>query len=117
MKGLAFFDTNIFLYADDAASPEKQAQAIYLITKYQRVGLVVISLQVLQEYFSAATRKLGVEPELAQRKGGIDIPVSHGSLFGRRRDRRHRNASAAPDFVLGRDDSTCGTGFWRGNSV
>jgi predicted nucleic acid-binding protein len=28
----------------------------------------VVSLQVLQEYFAAATRKLGVAPEMAQRK-------------------------------------------------
>ncbi|MBK5292305.1 MAG: PIN domain-containing protein [Acidobacteriia bacterium] len=68
MKGLAFFDTNIFLYSDDAAAPEKQSKAIQLISDYQRLGLAVASLQVLQEYFSAATRKLGVDPELAQRK-------------------------------------------------
>ena len=68
MKGLAFFDTNIFVYADDASVPHKQARAIQLITDYQRRGLSVISLQVLQEYFAAVTRKLGVDPEIAQRK-------------------------------------------------
>jgi len=65
---LAFFDTNIFLYADDAAVPDRQTKAIQLISEYQTLGLAVVSLQVLQEYFSAATRKLGVDPELAQRK-------------------------------------------------
>jgi predicted nucleic acid-binding protein len=68
VKGLAFFDTNIFVYADDASVPHKQARAIQLITDYQRRGLSVISLQVLQEYFAAVTRKLGVDPEIAQRK-------------------------------------------------
>jgi len=68
MNGLAFFDTNILIYADDASSPEKQAGAIRLITDHQRRGLAVISLQVMQEYFAAVTRKLGVDPELAQRK-------------------------------------------------
>ena len=68
MNRPAFFDTNVFLYSDDASSPGKQARAIQLITGYQRSGLLVVSLQVLQEYFVAATRKLGVDPETAQRK-------------------------------------------------
>ena len=68
MSGLAFFDTNILLYADDASSPEKQERAIRLIADHQRRGTAVISLQVMQEYFAAATRKLGIDAELAQRK-------------------------------------------------
>ncbi len=39
-----------------------------MITRHQRSGHAMISLQVLQEYFSVATRKMGVPPELAQRK-------------------------------------------------
>ena len=57
MKRPAFFDTNIFLYADDKAAPRKQNQ-----------GLAIVSLQVMQEYFVIATRKLGVDVELAQKK-------------------------------------------------
>ncbi len=68
MNGLAFFDTNVLLYADDASSPKKQERAIALFAEHFREGRAVVSLQVLQEYFVAATRKLGVTPELAQRK-------------------------------------------------
>ena len=68
MKGPAFFDTNILVYADDASTPAKQARAIQLITDHQQSGSLVISLQVLQEYFVTATRKLAVDAELAQRK-------------------------------------------------
>ncbi len=68
MNGLAFFDTNVLVYADDASAPEKQSQAIALLADHLRRGTAVVSLQVLQEYFVAATRKLGVAPELAQRK-------------------------------------------------
>jgi len=68
MSRLAFFDTNIFIYADDASAPAKQARAIQLVTNYQRSGLLVVSIQVLQEYYAVATRKLGVDPETAQRK-------------------------------------------------
>ena len=68
MSGLAFFDTNIFLYSDDPRSPEKQTQALRLITEHQRSGLAMLSLQVLQEYFAAATRKLNIDPGFAQKK-------------------------------------------------
>lgn len=65
---LAFFDTNIFVYADDTSDPARQARAIQLITSYQRTSLMVISIQVLQEYFATVTRKLRLDPEMAQRK-------------------------------------------------
>ena len=68
MSGLAFFDTNILIYADDALSPEKHARAIELFTDHQRRDTAVISLQVLQEYYATVTRKLGFDAELAQRK-------------------------------------------------
>src|ERR1035438_8320504 len=68
MNRLAFFDTDIFVYTDDASAPAKQARAIQLVTNYQRSGLLVISMQVLQEYFAAATGKLGVDAETAQQK-------------------------------------------------
>ena len=63
MKRLAFFDTDILIYADDASSPQKQTRAIELITDYQRSNLAVVSLQVMQ-----VTRKLGVDPETALRR-------------------------------------------------
>lgn len=68
MNRPVFFDTNIFIYADDASAPAKQERAIQLITDHQRSGLLVVSIQVLQEYFAAATGKLGVDPKTAQRK-------------------------------------------------
>jgi predicted nucleic acid-binding protein len=68
MSGLAFFDTNVLVYADDASSPDKQDRSIVLFAEHLRRGTAVVSLQVLQEYFAAATRKLGLAPEMAQRK-------------------------------------------------
>jgi predicted nucleic acid-binding protein len=68
MSGLAFFDTNVLVYADDADSPVKQKRAIGLLADHAGQGTSVLSLQVLQEYFAAATRKLGVSAETAQRK-------------------------------------------------
>ena len=68
MTGLAFFDSNVLVYADDEKSAVKQARAISLFSDYQRRDAAVISLQVLQEYFSATTTKLGVSVEIAQKK-------------------------------------------------
>ncbi|SPE42294.1 PilT-like protein [Candidatus Sulfopaludibacter sp. SbA3] len=56
------------VYADDASSPKKQARATALFAEHLRSGTAVLSLQVLQEYFAAATRKLRLPPELAQRR-------------------------------------------------
>lgn len=68
MNGLAFFDTNILVYADDVSAPAKQERAISLFAEHLRQGTAAISLQVMQEYFSAVTRKLAVAPEIAQQK-------------------------------------------------
>ena len=68
MSRLAFFDTNVLVYTDDASAPGKQEEAIALFSRHFRDGTAAVSLQVLQEYYVAATRKLGVAPEVAQRK-------------------------------------------------
>ncbi len=68
MNGLAFFDTNILLYADDRTAGPKRQRAIRLLADHLGDGSAIFSLQVLQEYYAAATRKLGVDPEIAQRK-------------------------------------------------
>lgn len=64
----SFFDTNVLIYADDKAAPAKQKRAVELVAEHRRSGTGVVSLQVLQEYFVTATRKLGVEASLARRK-------------------------------------------------
>jgi len=68
MSEVAFFDTNILVYTDDSSSRRKQAAAIALWKEYRKAKCAAISLQVMQEYYSVATRKLGLNPELAQRK-------------------------------------------------
>ncbi len=68
MSSFAFFDTNILVYADDSSSPAKQEKAIALFTEHLRNRTAVVSVQVLQEYFVAATRKLRLAPQIAQQK-------------------------------------------------
>ena len=68
MSGRSFLDTNVLVYTDDADSPDKQGIALDLVADLRATGTGVLSTQVLQEYFSAATRKLGVNPTVARRK-------------------------------------------------
>ena len=68
MNGRSFLDTNVLVYIDDRSAAEKQVRAARLFEDLWRARTGVLSTQVLQEYFSAATRKLGVRAELARRK-------------------------------------------------
>jgi predicted nucleic acid-binding protein len=68
MNERSFIDSNILIYTDDVAFPEKQAIALALLEAGWNTGNIILSTQVLQEYFSAVTRKLGVSAETAQRK-------------------------------------------------
>ncbi|HVO82085.1 MAG TPA: PIN domain-containing protein [Terriglobales bacterium] len=68
MSARSFFDTNVLIYADDKSAPAKQRRALDLVAEHRRSGTGVVSLQVLQEYFVAVTRKLQVEARIARRK-------------------------------------------------
>ena len=54
-----FIDTNIIVYANDAADPAKQKRAIEVVASLMRSGEGVISTQVLMEYAAVAVSKLG----------------------------------------------------------
>jgi predicted nucleic acid-binding protein len=66
MSGRVFLDSNILLYAQDPASPKKQQRSREVISELADSGDGVISTQVIQEFFVAATRKLGVPPLAAK---------------------------------------------------
>ena len=66
MADRVFLDTNIFVYAQDTGTPEKQRKSREIIAKLADSGDGVVSTQVMQEFFVAATRKLGVEPLAAK---------------------------------------------------
>ena len=68
MSARSFFDTNVLVYADDKAAPAKQRRALAVIAEHRRLATGVVSLQVLQEYFVTATRKLKVDAAVARRK-------------------------------------------------
>lgn len=61
-----FIDTNIIVYSMDRSTRKKQGQARALLQVAGERGLGVISTQVMQEFYVAATRKLGVDPLYAK---------------------------------------------------
>lgn len=64
----SFLDSNIIVYTDDPDEHAKRERAVELVMTARQTGLGVISTQVLQEYFSATTRKLATPAEAARRK-------------------------------------------------
>ena len=66
MAERAFVDTNVFIYAADEDAGAKRDRARERIGQLLREGRAVISTQVLQEFFVAATRKLGIAAEAAR---------------------------------------------------
>ena len=79
MPSRTFFDTNVLVYLFDADAPEKQAGARESLETALERGTVVVSTQVLQEFFVTVTRKLArplpaAEAESALRRL-MELPV------------------------------------------
>jgi predicted nucleic acid-binding protein len=68
MTARCFVDTNVLIYADDLSAGPKQDRARELIREMMRNKTGVLSLQVLQEYFAVATRKLGLSATAVRRR-------------------------------------------------
>lgn len=69
MTDRIFLDTNILVYLFDTDSPAKQRTVRELLSREALAGKVMLSTQVLQEFYVTVTRKLAtpVEPEAAYR--------------------------------------------------
>jgi predicted nucleic acid-binding protein len=68
MTARCFVDSNVLLYADDRSAGPKRDRARELIREVMGAGTGVLSLQVLQEYFSVATKKLGISADGARQR-------------------------------------------------
>lgn len=63
---VAFFDSNVLLYAYDERDPVKHRQATDVIEQHVSDRSAFISTQVVQEFYSIATRKLGLSGTTAR---------------------------------------------------
>jgi predicted nucleic acid-binding protein len=72
----AFFDTNVllYMYGGDA---DKRVRARQLFGQHARDGRVLVSTQVIQEFYAAGSRKLGI-PRLELHEATtalLDLPL------------------------------------------
>lgn len=74
---ICFFDTNVLVYTVDASDPARQERAIDCIARAVRDDTIVVSTQVLQEFYNITTRKL--RPPLSAREAARQ--VGHLSSF------------------------------------
>lgn len=61
-----FFDTNVLVYAVDAGDPVRKEVAIDRFARAVKDDTVILSTQVLQEFYNITTRKL--KPPLSARE-------------------------------------------------
>jgi len=61
-----FIDTNVLIYAHDGGAGRKHTQAVELLTRLFDEAAGGLSVQVLSEFYSAATRKLGIKSKDAE---------------------------------------------------
>ena len=65
----AFFDTNVLVYLFDADAPDKQKKARSLFKTHTEAGDILLSTQVLQEFYVTVTRKLARPLSVEQAAG------------------------------------------------
>lgn len=67
MKERVFLDTNVLVYLFDADAPAKQERARALLSIQELRAQMILSTQVLQEFYVSVTRKLAnpLDPDTA----------------------------------------------------
>ena len=63
-----FVDTNVVVYANDERDPQKQRQALALLSQLMTTGNGALSIQVLQEYANTALSKLNQDSQVVMRQ-------------------------------------------------
>jgi predicted nucleic acid-binding protein len=89
MSGPVFVDTNVLVYARDAAVPEKQDAAATWMERLWTEGTGRLSHQVLQEFYVTVTRKLrpgldaaGAREEVRALLAWDPVPVHESVIEG-----------------------------------
>lgn len=114
MSDRVFVDTNIFVYADDRAAKTKRVRARTVLSELIRTRRAVVSTQVMQEYFAAATRNLGLSPERArirvERLNRLDVVLIRPELILGAIDVCRLHALSFWDALVVRSASVAGCG-------
>jgi len=114
MSDRVFVDTNVFVYADDRSARTKRVRARTVLSELIRAKRAVVSTQVMQEYFAAAIKKLGLSPERArirvERLGRLDVVLIRPELILGAIDLCRLHALSFWDALVVRSASAAGCG-------
>lgn len=77
MSGNAVLDTDVLVYAFDRDEPVKQEAALSLIEGLGMAGRLVLSAQVLQEFYVVTTRKLSRPLDCADAQAAVEFFVQY----------------------------------------
>lgn len=72
MSGKTFVDTNVLVYCVDVSESEKRKRALAIMARGADTGDLVLSTQVLQEFYVAVTRKLKRPLSAADAAAAVD---------------------------------------------
>ena len=100
-----FVDTNVLIYAHDGGAGQKHERSVQLLSRLVEDGAGAISIQVLAEFYSAATRKLGIASQeaaeiLADLGGWIIHRPGHADLLRAARFQRRYKMSWRDALVV-----------------
>ena len=98
MSDRVFLDTNVLVYLFDRDAPTKQKKAREILESQGGTGTIVISTQVLEEFYVNVTRKLGKPLSEQEAEGAvrdfalldvveIDLPMVLRAIAGARTHR------------------------------
>jgi predicted nucleic acid-binding protein len=76
-SGKAFFDTNVLLYMHSSQDLAKQARAQELFDQHVQLGSILLSTQVVQEFFVLGLRKLKLPKDEVKQTAVefLDLPL------------------------------------------
>jgi predicted nucleic acid-binding protein len=109
-----FIDTNVVVYASDDMAGSKRSRARAVLAPLLRERRAVISTQVMQEFFSVATRKLKLPAERArgylQKWSRLDVVVIRPETIFAAIDLHRLNALSFWDALVIKSASVAGCG-------
>jgi predicted nucleic acid-binding protein len=78
MTARPFVDTNVLVYAYDSDQAAKQIRALAELDRARSAGPLILSTQVLQEFYTTVTRKLARPvPEADARSAVAELATQH----------------------------------------
>ena len=114
MAERVFIDTNVVIYACDRTAGDKRVRARDVLAPLVRERRAVISTQVLQEFFAAATRKLRIPAERArshvEKWSKIDVVVVRPEIILGAIDLHRLHALSFWDALVVKAASVAGCG-------